>query len=90
MTEPLLEANEQEIERFYNAIFKYAAPDNYISLRTFRHSDDKLILPPGYRCPPCVKTGDPDLVSRICTIVDWAAQHDEGIGFAPPIASFTN
>lgn len=84
----VLEPDRDQIEIFLDALFRYATPDNFLSLRSF--FEDRGVGKPFFIIPAKLN-GDFKL---LCTLVADAAQHAanaaEKIVFAPPIATFKN
>jgi hypothetical protein len=86
-----LTADRKEVQGFIGALFKHASPDSYLSLRVFPDKNNQN----GVRAPAPpviapVKVSDPNLVDRVCEVIDMAAaQHDPRV-FCPPVCTFKN
>src|SRR5262249_20949127 len=74
------------VEAFFNALFRYANPENCLSLRAF--SDVNRDAPP--LLVEGIKVGDPNLINQMCTRITEAAQHHDPFVFCPPICTFSN
>jgi len=83
-------ADREQLARFYTKIFRYAAPGGHVSLRGFRHRDDKPMFYGGRRSFPCAQIGDPHLIEQVVNVATWMARLAEGVVFCPPVATFTN
>lgn len=83
-----LAADRAELARFVNAMFKYAAPGTFISLRAFTHSTDNPVMRNGVI--PCVCVGHPELVTLIWHHATWVDNYHAPAVFCPPVATFSN
>lgn len=83
-----LEVDREQIAHFAAAVFRYAEDGYFISMRAFRHRDDKPMFMPPHKRFPCVRIGEPHLVDRVCAVVNWCSEHCDGIVFCPPLATF--
>jgi hypothetical protein len=75
-----------DLQRFFEALFRYAAVDSYVSLRTF-HQHDRGKPPLSIKG---VKVGDPRLIDEIEASTVRAANVAAATVFAPPVATFDN
>jgi Primase C terminal 2 (PriCT-2) len=76
----------EELETFVLALFKYATPGNWVSLRAFLDDRDEV-----FKITPVKLNGDLDaLIDRAYRDAQVAAKARDKIVFAPPIATFTN
>jgi Primase C terminal 2 (PriCT-2) len=80
-----LQPDRAAIETFIDVLFRYADPENYISLRAFHDLEDGAPL-----FVEAVKVGDPELLNRVCNRISEAANHDEPYVFCPPVCTFNN
>jgi hypothetical protein len=72
-----------QIAKFYNALFRYADPNTYVSLRAFAG-----FRPWGRWCS--LAAGDPRVLDAAVALADAAANASEPVVFCPPIATFHN
>jgi hypothetical protein len=84
----ILQADREELTKFIGTLFRYAASGTFVSLRSFDQFDSKA--------PPFEITGhrinrslDP-LVEAAAKAAFRAANNEQPIVFAPPIATFVN
>jgi hypothetical protein len=84
----VLEPDRSQLETFLSGLFRYATPGNFISLRSFY--EDRGALKP-FLIDPIKLNGN---FSHICDCAfdgaRRAANADQKVVFAPPVAVFTN
>jgi hypothetical protein len=77
--------NRDDLQRFVEALFRYADQGSYLSLRVFPHDRSK---------PPLlikgVKVGDRRLIDKLEEAALRAARAPAPAVFAPPVATFSN
>jgi hypothetical protein len=77
-----------QLEMFVRALFTYATPGFWISLRAFY---EKGVGRPPFRKTPVQLAGDPKgVIDLIYREVELAARAPQAVVFCPPIATFTN
>jgi hypothetical protein len=81
-------ANSDEIEKFVDALFRYADDDSYISLRAFDQRDRGK--PPILIQAVRVGEGYSAIVAQAARAIVRTANSDSPGVFAPPVATFTN
>jgi hypothetical protein len=80
--------DRDEMQRFVRALFKHAAPGNWVSLRSFIEDRDDV---PPFKITTVKLNGNLDiLIDKACRDAAKAADASDKIVFAPPIATFTN
>jgi hypothetical protein len=93
-----MNADRGQIARFIGALFKYAAPGNFVSLRAFTHSDKPIGMyrgTDGKSHFPCVCIGDglldrDSLIDHVTKHATFVANYHEPSVFCPPVATFDN
>ena len=80
--------DREQMQRFVRALFKHAAPGNWVSLRSFIEDRDDV---PPFKITTVKLNGNLDiLIDKACRDAALAADAHAKIVFAPPIATFTN
>jgi hypothetical protein len=81
-----LEADRSQIDRFIRALFKYAEPEGFVSLRSFREKQEGV-----FEISACdVDTDLNGLIDAATAMATRAARTERHAVFAPPIAVFNN
>jgi hypothetical protein len=81
--------DRSEIGRFVSALFCRADLDTFVSMRAFYDDKDGLALYDSWRTVR-ITGNDDDIVDAAEDLARLAAEDDEAVVFAPPIAAFTN
>src|SRR5438128_6352604 len=84
-----LEADRKEIGLFVEALFRYADPDTFVSLRAFRDDVEGTWSPRLWATPKVGERGFDLIVSAAGNLADACARAPERVVFAPPVATFT-
>lgn len=79
-------ADRDEIQRFVDALFRYADDGSYVSLRAFYDDTNQVF---GIRSHQ-IAADSRGLVQAACSLATRAAQAERPVVFAPPIATFSN
>src|SRR5262249_179746 len=83
----MLEPNRDQIEIFVNALFRYAAPQGFVSMRAFFEDGGRK----PFRITPTSLAGGLNFVIDVAEDDARRAANDpKPVVFCPPIASFTN
>jgi hypothetical protein len=86
--QPERKPDRRQLRRFVKALFKHAAPGNWVSLRAFVEDRDDV---PPFKITAVKLNGNLDiLIDKACRDAALAADARDKIVFAPPIATFTN
>jgi hypothetical protein len=88
MNDRHLRAARDQIERFVEPLFRYAAEGTYVSLRSFQHRQGEK--PARIEAVKLNGQGLGTMVIAAERHATWAANHREPLVFAPPVATFTN
>ena len=86
---PKLQADAGEIDRFVNALFRYAEPDTFVSLRAFDQFDRnaKPVFITGHKL---TAAGLQPLIGAAARAAQKTADHPNAAVFAPPICTFSH
>src|SRR6516162_664141 len=77
-----------ELTRFIDALFRYADPASFVSLRTFRDDIGGSWRPDLWRMVPA---GDRNAITDAAVeLATAAANADEKVVFCPPVCTFKN
>ena len=81
----VLEPDREQLATFFDALFKYAYPTTWISLRSFYEDRDEL-----YK-KHCVRVGDHEaVIEQAYRLARECARVKRKVVFAPPVATFNN
>src|SRR4051812_26835194 len=79
-----LKADRNQVEKFFEALFRHADPETYVSLRVF---DDTKEASAPVKIESVLK-GDEHLIDHACRLIEWAAAEKISHVFSPPVATF--
>jgi hypothetical protein len=79
----LLEPDRKQIETFVDALFRYATPGSYVSLRSFTDADKPFSI------TPVRLTEGHVLIDAACNEAARAANAPQEVVFYPPVATFS-
>jgi hypothetical protein len=80
---PNLKPDRKQIQTFFDALFRYATPGSYVSLRSFT-DDDKV-----FSITPVRLTEDHALIDEAYSEAARAAQASKKVVFCPPVATYS-
>jgi hypothetical protein len=83
---PPLQPDPAAIEQFAQALFRYADPETFASIRAFEESSNKVFCIAGSRIGDSLEA----LVRGCIGVATRAANASERVVFCPPVATFVN